>query len=432
MKDCVNAMDDAEKKISNQYLSEVMSIMTDHGWFSDSLLEKLANQSMNSYDKASVNFSSRYSIDPSGYVYEGVTSNRISGVKATIYYKETEDSEAIIWDATEYDQINPLYSDEFGAYAWDVPEGLWQVEFVKDGYETAYSDWLPVPPEQLEVNVEMISTSAPSIEFINAYNNEIQIVFDQYVDVTTVNKDTVIFTVNGETVTGIFDVVDAQTSASDGSVTLAKVFNFITYDSISGTLDYSISGVTNYSGADMASEHKGSVDIVKEITGLKADSSVEISYKDSGSVTVQATPGDAAAGKTLLLSTDNTFLISIPESVTFDASGIATIPVNSLLPGEATITFTVEGTTITGSVTVISTVDGTEISKDNSRTPGDVNGDGEINVKDVVVVRRYIAGGWNSTIDESSADVNGDGEVNVKDVVLIRRYIAEGWNVELK
>jgi len=62
---------------------------------------------------------------------------------------------------------------------------------------------------------------------------------------------------------------------------------------------------------------------------------------------------------------------------------------------------------------------------------GDVNKDGTINLKDAVMIRRYIAGGWNVDIDIAGADVNRDGVVNLKDVVLIRRYIAGGWGVKL-
>ena len=81
--------------------------------------------------------------DPSGYVYEGVSSNRLEGVTATAYYKETVEDmygdkhENIVkWDAAEYAQENPLFTDEYGMYAWDVPNGLWQVKFEKEGYET--------------------------------------------------------------------------------------------------------------------------------------------------------------------------------------------------------------------------------------------------------------------------------------------------------
>ena len=68
---------------------------------------------------------------------------------------------------------------------------------------------------------------------------------------------------------------------------------------------------------------------------------------------------------------------------------------------------------------------------DKSKLSGDVNNDGAVNLKDVVLIRRYIAGGWNVELDEKTADVNKDGAVNLKDVVILRRYIAGGWGVTL-
>lgn len=63
--------------------------------------------------------------------------------------------------------------------------------------------------------------------------------------------------------------------------------------------------------------------------------------------------------------------------------------------------------------------------------PGDLNGDNNVNLKDAVLLRRYIAGGWNVSLTETTADINKDGTVNLKDVVLLRRFIAGGWNVTL-
>lgn len=68
----------------------------------------------------------------------------------------------------------------------------------------------------------------------------------------------------------------------------------------------------------------------------------------------------------------------------------------------------------------------------NVRTPGDANEDGLVDLVDVILIRRYLAGGWNVTINLSNADVDGDGEVTLTDVILIRRYLAGGWNVQLK
>ena len=56
---------------------------------------------------------------------------------------------------------------------------------------------------------------------------------------------------------------------------------------------------------------------------------------------------------------------------------------------------------------------------------GDVNMDGEINVKDVVAVSSHIMGNKPSPFNALCADTNGDGEVNVKDVVGISNYIMQ-------
>ncbi len=62
---------------------------------------------------------------------------------------------------------------------------------------------------------------------------------------------------------------------------------------------------------------------------------------------------------------------------------------------------------------------------------GDVTGDGIVNNKDVTMLRRYLVGGWDVTIDIAAADVNADGSVNNKDMTLLRRYLVGGWDVAL-
>ncbi|MCU7380536.1 fibronectin type III domain-containing protein [Clostridiales Family XIII bacterium ASD5510] len=133
----------------------------------------------------------QWAIDPSGYVYEGVTDNRIRDVKVTAYYKENEKSNTIKWDASEYDQINPLITAEDGTYAWDVPEGLWQVKYEKEGYQTTYSEWLPVPPPQTEVNIGMVSKIKPVVESAAVFDDHAQITFSQYMDPNTVTAITI-------------------------------------------------------------------------------------------------------------------------------------------------------------------------------------------------------------------------------------------------
>ena len=53
---------------------------------------------------------------------------------------------------------------------------------------------------------------------------------------------------------------------------------------------------------------------------------------------------------------------------------------------------------------------------------GDVNGDGEVNVGDLVSVSNYMAG--DDSVSKDAADVNQDGEVNVGDMVVISNIMS--------
>ena len=63
---------------------------------------------------------------------------------------------------------------------------------------------------------------------------------------------------------------------------------------------------------------------------------------------------------------------------------------------------------------------------------GDLNEDGKINIKDVVLLMRSIAGGYGVDLSADVADLNRDGKVNIKDVVLLMRFIAGGYGVVLE
>ena len=58
---------------------------------------------------------------------------------------------------------------------------------------------------------------------------------------------------------------------------------------------------------------------------------------------------------------------------------------------------------------------------------GDVNGDGEVNSKDVTVIGRALSGGWNIAIDYEIFDCDENGSFNAKDVSMVRRIAAGGW-----
>lgn len=60
-------------------------------------------------------------------------------------------------------------------------------------------------------------------------------------------------------------------------------------------------------------------------------------------------------------------------------------------------------------------------------TPGDLNDNDIVDTTDVVYLMRFIAGGYDVTINEAAADVNNDGNTDTTDCVYILRYIAGGY-----
>lgn len=204
----------------------------------------------------------RWVIDPSGYVYEGVTDNRLEGVTATLYciadsdipldqsgnkdFSKIDPAKVSVWNAEEYDQINPVVTDSDGMYKWDVPDGMhWQVKYEKDGYETAYSEWLPVPPVQTDVNVGLVSKAAPKVEWVYLTDTELTVLFDKYVKPETVK--------NVEVGNAKYTLEYATEQKDVAGNVYAKQFTFKFDSALKKGVSYSvkISGVESYAGVKM-------------------------------------------------------------------------------------------------------------------------------------------------------------------------------------
>lgn len=75
---------------------------------------------------------------------------------------------------------------------------------------------------------------------------------------------------------------------------------------------------------------------------------------------------------------------------------------------------------------------GTVFAAEQIFSPGDVNADGTVNLKDVTLLQRYFANTEEVILTTpENADVNADGEKNLKDVTVLQRYAAGGWGIEL-
>ena len=71
----------------------------------------------------------------------------------------------------------------------------------------------------------------------------------------------------------------------------------------------------------------------------------------------------------------------------------------------------------------ISPTDATCVLTVHNSIPGDANGDGVIDVTDIVGIANGILGHASESFDAVAADVNGDGSVDVTDIVVVANII---------
>ena len=65
----------------------------------------------------------------------------------------------------------------------------------------------------------------------------------------------------------------------------------------------------------------------------------------------------------------------------------------------------------------------------SARFAGDINGDGELNIMDVIRLLKHVSN-WNVEVFQMNADVTGDGHVDIMDVIRLLKFVS-GWKVEL-
>ena len=292
-------------------------------------------------------------MDPSGYVYEGVTSNRLEGVTATAYYKEmVEDmygdkhENIVKWDAAEYAQENPLFTDENGMYAWDVPNGLWQVKFEKEGYETTYSEWLPVPPPQLDINIAMKQNVQPTVKSARAFEDAVEMEFDKYMMPELLTADNIRVMAGETAVEGTVELLNEEVSYEGNEEKYASKVRFnaaAPFDATEITLMVS-NRVKSYAGIRMQDDFSQTFTIEPEVREIVCESNASVVYGNSGELTVQVLPAVASAGKTVKVKSSSSMILSTDvEELTLDSEGKASLTVNGELPGAAAITYSVDG-----------------------------------------------------------------------------------------
>ena len=324
----------------------------------------------NGGDHKSNNNDKKFGIDPSGYVYEGVFSNRVEGATATVFYKEVVEDmygdlheNVVKWNAEEYAQENPLFTDENGFYRWDVPKGLWQVKFEKEGYETTYSEWLPVPPPQLDVNISMKQNRQPEVKAARAYEDAVVVEFDKYMMPELLTAENISVLQNGAAVEGTVELLDEEATTEGSNETFASKVRFNAAQPFTEqevTLLVS-NRVKSYSGIRMQDSYQQTFAIEQEIREIVCDSAMAVVYGESEEVIVEVKPAAAAAGKTLTVASSSPMILTAEqESIVIGDDGKAKLKVNGELPGMAALTFAIDGYDL--SATTIVSV-GPDVSK---------------------------------------------------------------------
>ncbi|MCQ2335057.1 MAG: leucine-rich repeat domain-containing protein [Paludibacteraceae bacterium] len=295
--------------------------------------------------------------DPSGYIYEAVTSNRVEGVTATIYTKENESAPETLWDAAFYDQENPQVTDFAGRYGWDVPMGLWQVRFAKDGFEPLETEWLPVPPPQMEINRPMVRMSAPQLESVQAYDDSIVLTFDRYMIPSYMTTDNISITEKGTgaaPISGHITLLDEESRTPGDDVTYVRRVAYKA-DRAFGTTQVSVAianGVLySYAGVAMGAFQQD-VEHTMAVNSMSADA-IHVQAGQSVDATITLLPAAAAEGMTVQADNMGSAICSVSATQTVSAAGVASVHVTGNVAGTTQIRLALQGTDLEQYVTVV-------------------------------------------------------------------------------
>ena len=254
----------------------------------------------------------RVCIDPSGVVYEAVLSNPVKDATVTLYtdgtgfvpeYSTDDNGIPIMVNngapatptngysgsgtlTTPVDSTIPaenvLTTGADGRFQWMVEQGLWYVTAYKDGYQPGDSGndvaavvsdsngrrWLPVSPEQTNVNIPLVSYEAPTVK-VEAREDGVYLTFSKYMNENTLTAD------------GAF-----QINGTDATVTL------LNSEKAPSNINYGQGSAPSYTSQVKLAVAEGTP-LSGEITVAIADTVVSYASVPCGSRTVSGTVSNA-------------------------------------------------------------------------------------------------------------------------------------------
>jgi len=301
-------------------------------------------------------------IDPAGYVYEAVASNRVEGATARVYYLDSETDAETYWaEAEYYGEVNPQITDETGEFSWYTPIGRWKVRVEKDGYLPADSEadpaavdgWLPVPPPQLSVYIPMVSTAAPTVESAAVASNVAVVIFSQYMDIAKLNGLLGV-TQDGQAVEVEFAFSDAEESPTEEGVFYGRRLEITRADGepfTGNNVRISVDGsFVNYAGTPLGTAYSSGALTVKRMVGSIDHGYATRYLSDAGeekeiAIEVRDTVGDRLPGVTVAADALYGRFSVTPSAVT-DENGVALFTLRGISTGNDTVAFTAEDVSV--------------------------------------------------------------------------------------
>ncbi|MDF2668854.1 MAG: hypothetical protein K0R67_1160, partial [Paenibacillus sp.] len=213
-----------------------------------------------------------YIYDPSGYIYEAVTDNRITDATVTLF--ELHNNAWAQWDAAWFGLTNPQITDTEGKYGWDVPFGTWQVVVSKDGYLPAKSAELVVPPQHFDVNIPIVTLEPPTVQSIQAWteagagSSEVRVNFSRYIEADQIGNGSVVVSGSNGVVEGYVEPLNVKKDEQNKD--LVQAIRFVPNMPMPAgellTVFVDASSVTSYAGIAMAGDEQHSVSVLLKDT----------------------------------------------------------------------------------------------------------------------------------------------------------------------
>ncbi|MDR0957653.1 MAG: carboxypeptidase regulatory-like domain-containing protein [Clostridiales bacterium] len=177
-------------------------------------------------------------VDPSGIVTDKITGKPVSDATLTLYVFDGVNY--VKWVDESGTQENPTVTDERGWYGWNVPDGMYMIQAVKNGYHDYCTledpdrniSLIQIPPPRTDVDFQMTNSQAPQIQSIEAYANYILVKFNK-----GINPDSLNISVSGADVE---DVLVFSTKDAAAIIPAQPLSH--------GTYTLNVANVSDYSG----------------------------------------------------------------------------------------------------------------------------------------------------------------------------------------